>query len=304
MSNMDKQKLIDEILAMKRDRGAILLAHNYQIPEIQDIADFLGDSLELARKAAETDAEVIVFCGVHFMAETAKLLSPERTVLIPDISAGCPMADMVSPGKLRDFKKLHPGVPVVAYVNTTAATKAEADICCTSANAIDVVNSLESDEAIFVPDCNLGSWVQEHTDKKLLLWQGYCPTHHQIPIEDILQAKAQHPNAKLIVHGECTPEVRALADEVLSTGGMVRYAQQTDAREIIVGTEHGMVHRLQKDNPQITFYAIRAALCPNMKKTTLPKLHAALSKMQFRVEIDKALANRARASVERMLAVK
>lgn len=301
MGKSDAEILTQSIKRLKHERGAVLLVHNYQIPEVQDIADFLGDSLELSRMAAETDAEVIVFCGVHFMAETAKLLSPERTVLIPDASAGCPMADMVDPVSLREFKGHHPGVPVVAYVNTSAATKAEADICCTSANAIDIVNGLESDEVIFVPDCHLGSHVQERSEKRVILWQGWCPTHVRILPEHIEQAREAHPQAVVIVHGECPASVRALADEVLSTGGMVRFAKQTSAKEIIVGTEYGMVYRLQKENPDKLFHSISIAVCPNMKKITLRKVADALEKMQFEVDIDHDIAERARSSVERML---
>ena len=301
MAGSDTEILSQRIERLKRERRAVLLVHNYQVPEVQDIADFLGDSLELSRMAAETDAEVIVFCGVHFMAETAKLLSPQRTVLIPDEGAGCPMADMVDADSLRAFKADHPGVPVVAYVNTSAATKAEADICCTSANAIDIVNSLDTDEVIFVPDCHLGSHVQEHTDKRVILWKGWCPTHVKILPEHIEAARQAHPEALVIVHGECPAPVRALADEVLSTGGMVRFARETTAKEIIVGTESGMVYRLQKENPDKVFHSIHIAVCPNMKKVTLPKVVDSLELMQFEVHIDHDIAQRARGSVERML---
>ncbi len=301
MGKSETELLAESIERLKRERGAVLLVHNYQIPEVQDVADFLGDSLELSRMAAETDAEVIVFCGVHFMAETAKLLSPERTVLIPDASAGCPMADMVDPVSLREFKAKHPGVPVVAYVNTSAATKAEADICCTSANAIDIVNGLDAEEVIFVPDCHLGSHVQERSDKRVILWEGWCPTHVKILPEHIEQARQAHPEAVVIVHGECPAPVRALADEVLSTGGMVRFARETSATEIIVGTEYGMVYRLQKENPDKVFHSIHIAVCPNMKKITLRKVAESLEKMQFEVDIDHDIAERARGSVERML---
>ncbi|MFO7945958.1 MAG: quinolinate synthase NadA [Armatimonadota bacterium] len=301
MRDEEIQQLQRRIAELKEQHNAVLLVHNYQIPEVQDIADFMGDSLGLSRRAAETDADVIVFCGVHFMAETAKLLSPDRTVLIPDKDAGCPMADMVDAQKLREFRRDYPGVPVVAYVNTSAETKAEADICCTSANAVEIVNSVNSDEVIFVPDCHLGSYAQEHTDKKVILWEGYCPTHVMISPEAIRDAKAEHPDAKVIVHGECPKEVRDLADEVASTGGMVQFAQESDADEIIVGTEYGMVYRLQKENPDKTFYALEMAVCRNMKKITLPKVAASLEKMQYEVEIPQEIADAARRSVERML---
>lgn len=299
----DMEELQQKVADLKRQRNAVLLVHNYQIPEVQDVADYLGDSLGLSRKAAQTDADVIVFCGVHFMAETAKLLSPDRPVLLPDKDAGCPMADMVDAKKLREFRKDHPGVPVVAYVNTSAETKAEADICCTSANAVEIVNSVDADEVIFVPDCHLGSYAQEHTDKKVILWEGYCPTHVMISPEAIREAKEKHPDAKVIVHGECPKEVRDLADGVMSTGGMVRFAKETDADEVIVGTEYGLVYRLQKENPKKTFYALEMAVCRNMKKITLPKVLAALEKMQYQIEIPQDIADRARDAVERMLEV-
>jgi quinolinate synthase len=295
------EELVQTINDLKQQRNAVLLVHNYQVPEVQDVADYLGDSLGLSRQAAETEAEVIVFCGVHFMAETAKLLSPDRTVLIPDENAGCPMADMVDAHRLQEFRADHPGVPVVAYVNTSAETKAEADICCTSANAVQIVNSLDADQVIFVPDCHLGSHVAEHTDKDIILWEGYCPTHVMISPKAVKEAQQRHPGAVTIVHGECPSEVRELADEVMSTGGMVRFAGESDADEIIVGTEYGLVYRLQKENPDKTFYALQMAKCPNMKKITLPKVAAALEKMQYEVEVPADIADRARRSVERML---
>jgi len=227
MTQTDTRELTEEIECVKREKQAVILSHNYQIPEVQDIADYLGDSLELSRIAAGTDAEVIVFCGVHFMAETAKLLSPEKTVLLPDKDAGCPMADMVDPEGLLEFKKQHPGVPVVAYVNTSAATKAESDICCTSANAAQIVESLDAEEVIFVPDRHLGSWVQEHTDKKITLWDGYCATHVRISAQAIKDAKEKYPEAMVMVHPEVPAEVRRYADAVVSTGGMVHYARET-----------------------------------------------------------------------------
>ena len=301
MSQTDTEELVREIRRLSDEKNAVILGHNYQIPEVQDIADYLGDSLELSRKAADTDAEVIVFCGVHFMAETAKLLSPEKTVLLPDASAGCPMADMVTPETLAEVKQQHPGAPVVAYVNTTAATKAASDICCTSANAVQIVESLDADEVIFVPDRHLGGWVQEQTDKKIILWDGYCATHVRISPETIRDARENYPDAVVIVHPETPAEVRQYADAVLSTGGMVRYARETEAKDIIVGTEYDMAYRLQKENPDKTFHTIRGAVCPNMKKTTLPKVAEALRKMQYRIEIDAAIADGARATVERML---
>lgn len=297
-------ELAERIARLKRERNAVILAHNYQLGEVQDVADFVGDSLELSRRAAATEAEVIVFCGVMFMAETAKLLSPERTVLIPDPRAGCPMCDMAPAEAVRKRKAELPGVPVVAYVNTTAAVKAEADICCTSANAAAVVNSLPEERLLFLPDRNLGLWVQRHTDKQILLWDGYCPTHQRIRAQDISRLKTQHPGAPVIVHPECTPEVIALADEVLSTGQMVRWARETPARAIIVGTEVGLIHRLQKDSPDKRFLPVTLlTTCPNMKRITLEKVAWALEDMEHPVEVPADIAGPARRAIERMLEV-
>jgi quinolinate synthase len=306
MSSENQQiaRMTEKINQLRQERQAIILVHNYQIPEVQEIADFLGDSLELSRMAAETDAEVIVFCGVHFMAETAKLLSPDKTVLLPDPTAGCPMADMIDAEKLRRFKAGHPGVPVVAYVNTTAETKAESDICCTSANAVEIVASLEAEQILFVPDCHLASWVQERTDTEVIAWQGYCPTHQRISPDAVRKAQQQYPDAATIVHPEAPKEIRDMADEVLSTGGMVRFARQSQVNEIIVGTEYGMAYRLQKENPDKTFLTIPAAVCPNMKKTTLPKVAQALERMEPQIQIPPDIADRARNAVERMLEVR
>jgi len=289
---------------LKAERKAVILAHNYQLGEVQDIADFVGDSLELSQQATEVDAEVIVFCGVVFMAETAKLLNPERTVLIPDPRAGCPMCDMAPVEEVRKRKAELPGVPVVAYVNTTAAVKAEVDVCCTSANAIKVVNSLPDDRILFLPDRNLGHWVQRHTDKEIILWDGYCPTHQRILAKQIQALKQEHPQAVLMVHPECTPDVIELADEVLSTGQMVRWARKTDAEEIIVGTEVGMIHRLQKENPGKRFLPIsKLTTCPNMKRITLEKVLWALEDMQHPVEVPDEIAARGRRAIERMLEI-
>jgi len=297
-------EIVDQIVRLKAERKAVILAHNYQLGEVQDIADFVGDSLELSQQATEVDAEVIVFCGVVFMAETAKLLNPERTVLIPDPRAGCPMCDMAPVEEVRKRKAELPGVPVVAYVNTTAAVKAEVDVCCTSANAIKVVNSLPDDRILFLPDRNLGHWVQRHTDKEIILWDGYCPTHQRILAKQIQALKQEHPQAVLMVHPECTPDVIELADEVLSTGQMVRWARKTDAEEIIVGTEVGMIHRLQKENPGKRFLPIsKLTTCPNMKRITLEKVLWALEDMQHPVEVPDEIAARGRRAIERMLEI-
>ncbi len=298
-------ELAEQIARLKAERKAVILAHNYQLPEVQDIADFVGDSLELSRRAAAVqDAEVIVFCGVMFMAETAKLLSPQRTVLIPDPQAGCPMCDMAPVAEVRKRKAELPGVPVVAYVNTTADVKAEADICCTSANAVKIVNSLPDPRVLFLPDKNLGRWVQRHTDKEILLWPGYCPTHQRILAGQVKKLRKEHPEAMVIVHPECTPDVIDLADEVLSTGQMLRWARESTAREVIVGTELGIIHRLELENPGKTFYHIsKLTVCPNMKRITLEKVLWALEDMHFRVEVPEEIAAPARRAIERMLEV-
>jgi len=300
MSDIDIKERVAEL---KQQRNAVILVHNYQIPEVQDLADFLGDSLGLSQQAAATDADVIVFCGVHFMAQTAKLLSPDRTVLMPDPSAGCPMADMITPQQLRRFKAEHPGAPVVAYVNTTAEVKAESDICCTSANAVEVVESLDADTVLFIPDMHLADWVARHTDKQIIAWGGYCPTHVRISPATIEYMKQQYPDAVVIVHPEARHEVLDMADVVASTGGMVKFARETDAREIIVGTEEGMVYRLRRENPDKTFYVVPHTVCPNMKKTTAAKVVASLENMQYEIDVAPDIAERARRAVERMLEV-
>ena len=297
-------ELIENILQLKRQRNAVILAHNYQLGEVQDIADFVGDSLELSQKAAETDAEVIVFCGVHFMAETASILCPDKVVLLPDIQAGCPMADMVTAEKLRQRKRELPDATVVCYVNSTAEVKAESDICCTSANAVKVVESVESKEILFVPDQYLGHYTSTKTNKKMVLWPGFCPFHVRIQPEDIARLKREYPRAKAIVHPECRPEVIALADEALSTGGMCRFARKTEAEEIIVGTEIGMIYRLRKENPGKKFIpASEQAICPSMKLTTLERILWALKEMAFEVKIPEAIRLRAKVAVDKMLRV-
>jgi len=296
--------LEQKILALKQERNAVILAHNYQRGEVQDIADFVGDSLELSQQAAGTNADTVVFCGVHFMAETAAILCPEKTVLLPDKNAGCPMADMITAEQLRQEKGKLPGVPVVCYINTSAEVKAESDICCTSAGGVKVVASLDSDEVIFVPDQYLGHYISTVTGKKMVLWPGYCPTHARIQPGDIARLKKEHPQAKVAVHPECRPEVIALADEVLSTGGMCCYAQSDDVREMIVGTELGIIHRLQKENPGKKFLQVsERATCPNMKLITLEKVLWSLEEMSPRVEVPEAIRLRAKTAVDRMLSI-
>ncbi|MHB0998690.1 MAG: quinolinate synthase NadA [Armatimonadota bacterium] len=298
------QQLLDKIESGKRIRNAIILAHNYQLGEVQDAADFVGDSLELSRKAAETDADVIVFCGVHFMAETAKILSPQKTVLIPDIKAGCPMADMITVEKLRELKAKYPGRPVVAYVNTSADVKAEVDICCTSANAIKIVESVDADEILFVPDKCLADYVASHTTKKVIPYPGFCPTHHRILPEQILKQKELHPNAIVIAHPECSRAVLELADGVFSTSGMIRFIAGSPEKEFIIATEMGILHRLERDHPDKKFYSpTDRTICPNMKKITLEKLAWSLEDMQYPIELAPEIIGKARASIERMIAV-
>lgn len=297
-------ELIKEIERLKKERNAIILSHNYQRPEIQDVADYVGDSLGLARKGAESTADVVVLCGVRFMAETVSILSPDRCVLMPDPGAGCPMANMITAANVRDLRMKNPDAACVAYVNTSAEVKAEVDVCCTSSNAVEVVESVESDEVLFVPDKYLGQYVQSKTEKKLILWNGFCPTHVRIQAEDILREKKAHPGAETMVHPECTPQVTALADAVLSTGKMMEYAQKSNAKEYIVGTETGMLYALQKQNPGKRFYpATNLAVCPNMKKTTLSGVLSALKNMETRIDVPQDIRKKAARSIERMLEI-
>jgi len=301
----DDAGLIEEIMRLKEKRKAILLVHNYQLGEVQDIADYTGDSLELSRIASQTDSRVIVFCGVHFMAETASILCPDKTVLLPDINAGCPMADMINAGGLRALMKEYPNAPAIAYVNTSAEVKAEAFICCTSTNAVRVAESVDSPEVIFVPDKYLAHYTSSCVKKKFIIWDGYCPTHIKIIPEDILRERALHPQAEVMVHPECTPAVAALADRVVSTGGMCKFAKESSAKEFIIGTEIGMLHRLRKENPDKTFYpASELAICPNMKKINLEKVRWSLQDMKNEIKVPEEIRLKAKSSVDRMLAVK
>ena len=303
MGNRDAE-IVEKILALKKERNAVILAHNYQLGEVQDIADFVGDSLELSQDAAETGAGVIVFCGVRFMAETASILCPEKVVLLPDVNAGCLLADMITAEQLRAKKKEHPQAVVVCYVNSPAEVKAESDICCTSANAVRVVESLDAREILFVPDQYLGHYVSTKTGKKMILWPGFCPTHARIRPEKIRELKREYPQAKVVVHPECTPEVIALADEVLSTGGMCRYAQRDDVREMIVGTELGIIHRLKKENPGKRFIPVsEQAICPDMKLITLEKVLWSLEDMSPEVNVPEGIRLRAKVAVDKMLKI-
>jgi len=294
--------MIAEIERLKKARNATILAHNYQIADIQDLADFVGDSLELSQKAAALDSDVILFCGVHFMAETAAILAPEKTVLIPDVRAGCPMADMITAAEMRQWKEEHPGKKVVCYVNTSAEVKAECDICCTSSNAVNVVASLDANDILFAPDKNLAAYVARFTDKRITAWDGYCYVHHNFLARHVRQLRERHPAAEVWVHPECRPEVIDLADKVLSTGKMVKEAKMTGKREVILGTEEGIIHRLNKLNPSTRFYPLRAnAVCSNMKKITLSKVLKAIQDMVYRVEISPEISRRARGAIEKMV---
>jgi quinolinate synthase len=298
-------KVVERIKELKKKRNAVILAHNYQLPEVQDVADFRGDSLELSRIAAKTDARTIVFCGVHFMAETASILSPDKLVIVPDIHAGCPMANMINAEQLKKLKKEHPKAVVVGYVNTSAEVKAELDYCCTSTNAVAVVNALKKEkEIIFVPDKYLADYVSKITGRKLISWNGYCPTHVKILPEDIIRERKFHPFAKVMVHPECLPQVVAMADKVLSTSGMGKFARETETKELIVGTEVGLIYRLKQDNPDKEFYAAsEAAICPNMKRTTQEKLLWALEELREEVKVPDAVRLKAKKALDRMLQI-
>lgn len=297
--------LAEEIRTLAKERNAVILAHNYQRAEVQDAADYTGDSLELARRATQVESDVIVFCGVYFMAETAAILNPGKTVLIPDPTAGCPMADMITAAQLRELKAKHPGAKAVCYVNSTAEVKAECDMCVTSGNAERVMATFAPDEEIiFVPDRHLGSHVMGLLGRSYVLWPGYCPTHAALTAKSIADARAAHPGAPVLVHPECAGDVRAAADERLSTGGMCRYARESDAKEIVVGTETGILHRLRAENPGKTFHPVSERLvCPNMKKTTLENLAESLRCMKHRVTVPADVAARAKRAIDAMFAV-
>lgn len=302
---MTKPQMMDEILRLKRERKAIILSHLYQRGEIQDLADYVGDSLGLSQEAAKTDAEVIVFCGVHFMAETAAMLSPDKIVLLPEEEAGCPMANMITVQGLRDLKEKHPNAVVVAYVNTSAAVKAEADICCTSSNAVKVLESIDPDrEIIFVPDIHLARYAAQKANRKVIPWKGFCPTHNWVSTEEIKRAKADHPTAKILAHPECREEVVALADAVSSTTGMINFARKDPATEFIVVTESGILHQLRKQLPGKSFFlASEDLVCPNMKATTLEKVLWSLQELKPRITVPAPIREKAVKALDRMLAL-
>jgi quinolinate synthase len=298
-------QVLEKIQKLKRKRKAVILAHNYQPGEIQDLADFTGDSLGLSIKAAKTDAEVIVFCGVLFMAETAAILSPQKTVLLPDKTAGCPMADMITADLLRDLKAKHPDALVVCYVNSSAQVKAQSDYCCTSSNAVEVVNSLPQEkQVIFVPDQNLGRFVLERTGRDLVLWPGYCTTHVVITQEDIKNKKAKYPDATVMAHPECTEPVKKLSDQLLSTGQMLRFAEKNTAKQFIIATENGIIHTLKKQNPGAEFIAASdRAICPNMKKISLDKIIGSLEDMQYEITVPEQIRTKAEKALNRMVEI-
>ncbi|MCG2728535.1 MAG: quinolinate synthase NadA [Candidatus Methanoperedenaceae archaeon] len=295
---------VNRIEQLKKERNAIILAHNYQRGDVQDIADFVGDSFGLSQKAISSGADTIVFCGVDFMVESAAILNPEKTVLMPELSAQCPMAAMITPGAINLEKEKYPDAAVVCYVNTPASVKAESDICCTSSNAIKVVNSLAEKEIIFVPDRNLALYVAAHTQKKIIPWNGYCPTHHLILPGDVLLEKEEHPEALVLVHPECRPDVVSLADKVLSTEGMLKYARLSAKSEFIIGTEIGLLHRLGKENPDKTFIpATRYAVCPNMKMNALQSIIHALERNEHVIKVPEETGIKAKQALDRMLEV-
>ena len=306
MDKKEDREIKEKILRLKEQRGALILAHNYQLGEVQDIADFVGDSLDLSQKASQTSAKVIVFCGVHFMAETASLLCPDKIVLLPDENAGCPMAEMATAADLREKKKHSPEASVVCYINSTAEVKAESDICCTSSNALKVIATLPEERPIlFVPDKYLGSYVSEKSSKEVILWPGYCPTHQRILAKDIVKLKEHYPEAKVIVHPECPSEVIALADKVLGTEGMLRFVRESEANAFIIGTEIGIIYRMKKENPSKRFIpASEQAICPDMKLISLEKVLWSLEEMAFQVKVPDKLRDAAREAVEKMLRVR
>jgi len=299
-------KIVDKIKKLKKEKNAVILAHNYQLHEVQDIADFIGDSLGLSIEAARTNSDIIVFCGVHFMAETAKILSPQKIVLLPDKNAGCPMADMIDAEGLKSLQAKHPDAVTICYVNTSAAVKAQCDYCCTSANALKIVQNIllnhQDKEIIFIPDKYLAQYVSAQVKHNFVIWEGYCPTHAKILPENIMQAKRLHPKAKVIVHPECRPEVTALADVVTSTEGMSKYIQKAPDTEFIIGTETGIIHRMRKENPDKNFYpATEMAVCPNMKRITLEKVLWSLEDLSYEIIVPPDIMGKARLSIERML---
>lgn len=300
---MNKEELVTRIKELKKQKNAVIVAHNYQIADIQEIADFTGDSLELAKKVVGVDADIIVFCGVRFMAEMAHILNPVKKVIIPRIDAGCPMADTINAEDVKELRKKYPDHTFVAYVNTNADVKAEIDVCCTSANAMTIVQNIKNDKIVYLPDKNLGDYIQKQIPSKVVeLWHGCCNVHDRITLDDAKKAREMYPDAELIVHPECKPEVVAYADQVLSTGGMVKYVKESKAKVMIIGTEEGMIHRLQKEAPDKTFYSVsRTFICPNMKKTRLEDVLKSLEEEKYEIKLDVEMREKARKSLDEML---
>lgn len=300
---MKKEEIIKEIQDLKKKRNAVIVAHNYQVDDVQEVADVIGDSLALSKYCANVDKDVIVFCGVHFMAESAKILSPEKTVLLPEIDAGCPMADMVTKDALIEEKKKYPNATVVCYINSSAEVKSECDICCTSSNAIDIVRAVKSKDILFVPDQNLGSYVAKMVpEKNVILWKGYCVTHHRVKKDEIAKVKELHPNAEILVHPECQPDIVEAADFAGSTKQIIDYAAKSNKNEFIIGTEMGVLFKLKKDNPEKSFYLLSQGLiCPNMKKTSLTSVYNALNEMKYEINLDETIRLKAKKSLDNML---
>lgn len=297
-------KIADKIKKLKQEKNAVILAHNYQLPEIQDIADFVGDSLGLSIEASRTNADIIVFCGVHFMAETAKILSPRKKVLLPDINAGCPMADMIDAKSLQSLQAQHPKAIILCYVNTSADVKAHCDYCCTSSNALKMVQHIlkSHEEIIFIPDKYLAQYVSAQVGHKFITWEGFCPTHARILPENIIQARVFHPQAKVIAHPECKPEITNLADVVASTEKMCSYVHDNAATEFIIATEVGIIHRMKKENPEKQFYPVSdKAVCPNMKRINLEKVLWSLEDLSYEITVPPDIMDKARLPIERML---
>jgi len=303
---MANKSIAEKINELKKKKNAVILAHNYQIDEVQDNADFVGDSLQLSIEASKVEKSIIVFCGVHFMAETAKILNPGKKVLLPDEHSGCPMADMITARQLIELKEKHPDAIVICYINSSAKVKALSNICCTSSNAVKVVKSISPvHDKIFIPDKYLGSYVQSITERKMILWNGYCPTHIKINAKNIIERKKEHLDAEIVVHPENTPEVIEIADRVASTGGMLRYMKKSPSKTFIVGTEVGIIHRLQKENPEKVFIPVTdKAICPNMKLITLEKVMWALEEEVPEITVPEDIAVRAKSSIDKMLSLK
>lgn len=300
---MKKEDIVKEILELKKKKNAVIVAHNYQVDEVQEVADIIGDSLALSKYCADIQKDVIVFCGVHFMAESAKILSPDKIVLLPEIDAGCPMADMVTKEALIEEKKKYPMATVVCYINSSAEVKSECDICCTSSNAVDIVKAIKSKDILFVPDQNLGNYVAKMVpEKNVILWNGYCITHHRVKIDELHKAKSLHPNAEILVHPECQPDILAAADFAGSTKQIIDYAKNSSNKEFIIGTEMGILFKLKMDNPDKIFYLLSQGLvCPNMKKTSLLSVYKSLKEMKYEVNLDETIRLKAKKSLDKML---